>query len=69
MPHHLALVESSLVPLTTALFLRFLFSFSSIEVDDDVVDKATDDELDDCRRRNSDGVGLAPGLLTMADVA
>ena len=68
MPHHLALVESSLVPLTTALFLRFLFS-ASIEVDDDVVDKATDDELDDCRRRNSDGAGLPPGLLTMADVA
>jgi len=51
MPHHL--VESSLVPLTTALFLRFLFS-ASIEVEDDVVDKVTDDELDDCRRRNSD---------------
>ena len=66
MPHHL--VGSSLVPLTTALFLRFLFS-ASIEVEDDEVDKATDDELDDCRRRNSDGLGLPPGLLTMADVA
>ena len=60
MPRHLA-DESSLVPLTTALLLLFLFSASKAAECELVVE-----ELDDCRRRKSEAVGLAPGLLTMA---
>ena len=56
MPDHLA-VESSLVPLTTALLLLFLFSASKAADCELVVD-----ELDDCRRRKSEAVGRAPGL-------
>jgi len=60
MPHHLA-VGSSLVPLTTALLLLFLFSASKAAEWELVVE-----EVDDCRRKKSEAVGLAPGLLTMA---
>ena len=59
MPRHLA-VESSLVPLTTALLLRFLFSASK------AAEWELVEELDDWRRRKSEAVGLAPGLLTIA---
>ena len=62
--YHLALVESSLVPLTTALFLLFLFSASKAAFEWELVD-----ELDDCRRRKSEVVGLPLGLLTIADEA
>ena len=59
MPRHLA-DESSLVPLTTALLLLFLFSASKAADCELVVE-----ELDDCRRRKSEAVGRAPGLLTI----
>jgi len=58
------LVESSLVPLTTALLLRFLFSASKAEAEWELVE-----ELEDCRRRKSEAVGLPLGLLTMAEAA
>ena len=59
MPRHLA-VESSLVPLTTALLLLFLFSASK------AAEWELVEELDDWRRRKSEAVGRAPGLLTIA---
>lgn len=57
MPDHLAVESVSLVPLTTALLLLFLFSASKAADCELVVD-----ELDDCRRRKSEAVGRAPGL-------